>query len=147
MRSPWPVMKHDLSVAQQYHQVKSSELCPGSGTFSMGKFSWNFTVKPTPLSGEYKLQLNFSRSKGPEVFVLSPDLRELAGGRQLPHVYSQERRRLCLYLPGTGEWTRSMPLTETVVPWSYLWLYYFEDWLATDQWRGGGKHPSGRKRA
>jgi hypothetical protein len=27
------------------------------------------------------------------------------------------------------------------VPWAYLWLFYFEHWLATDEWQGGGKHP------
>lgn len=29
-----------------------------------------------------------------------------------------------------------------IVPWTSLWLYFFEDWLATDEWKGGGKHPA-----
>lgn len=35
-----------------------------------------------------------------------------------------------------------MPLDETVVPWAALWLYYFEEWLVSDDWKGGGKHRS-----
>jgi hypothetical protein len=34
-----------------------------------------------------------------------------------------------------------MKISDTIVPWAVLWLYYFEDWLATDEWKGGGKHP------
>ena len=34
-----------------------------------------------------------------------------------------------------------MPLDETVVPWAALWLFYFEEWLVSDKWKGGGAHP------
>ena len=30
---------------------------------------------------------------------------------------------------------------QTVVPWTSLWLFYFEDWLASNEWKGGGEHP------
>jgi hypothetical protein len=75
------------------------------------------------------------------VVVLDPDLRSLAGGRDLPHVYDHWPTRLCLYLPGTGEWTPHKLLVATIVPWSALWCFYFEDWLLTGEWNGGGEHP------
>ena len=31
-----------------------------------------------------------------------------------------------------------MRLDQTVVPWTSLWLFYFEDWLSSDEWKGGG---------
>jgi hypothetical protein len=34
-----------------------------------------------------------------------------------------------------------MFIDKTIVPWCYLWLFYFEDWLATGEWKGGGIHP------
>jgi hypothetical protein len=34
-----------------------------------------------------------------------------------------------------------MRLDLTVVPWTALWLFYFEEWLASDDWKGGGMHP------
>ena len=44
--------------------------------------------------------------------------------------------------PGTPEWRPWMRLDQTVVPWTSLWLFYFEDWLASNEWKGGGEHPS-----
>jgi hypothetical protein len=34
-----------------------------------------------------------------------------------------------------------MRIDQTFVPWATTWLYYFEDWLITDEWKGGGRHP------
>lgn len=107
----------------------------------MGKLIWEFSARPTPLSREYGLRIVYRQGDVPEVFVVYPDLADLSGGRTLPHVYGQKPTRLCLYLPGAGEWTPEMPIADTVAPWAILWLYYFEDWLSTDIWSGGGKHP------
>lgn len=43
------------------------------------------------------------------------------------------------------EWTSEMPLAETIIPWASLWLFYFEDWLVTNGWKGGGEHPAIKK--
>ncbi|WP_254451359.1 hypothetical protein [Aliiroseovarius sp. xm-m-339-2] len=67
-------------------------------------------------------------------------MRLLAGERDLPHIY-HDPDRLCLYLPGTGQWDASKRLDLTIIPWTHLWLIYFEEWLASDEWKGGGKHP------
>ena len=32
-------------------------------------------------------------------------------------------------------------IDQTIIPWTYTWLFYFEDWLSTDDWKGGGRHP------
>ena len=34
-----------------------------------------------------------------------------------------------------------MRIDQTFVPWATTWLYYFEDWLISDEWKGSGKHP------
>jgi hypothetical protein len=34
-----------------------------------------------------------------------------------------------------------MLLATTTVPWALLWLFYFESWLVTGAWDGGGIHP------
>jgi hypothetical protein len=65
----------------------------------------------------------------------------LACGRDLPHVY-RNPTRLCLYLPRTPEWQPWMRLDQTVVPWTSLWLFYFEDWLDSGEWKGGVMHPA-----
>jgi hypothetical protein len=35
-----------------------------------------------------------------------------------------------------------MRLDHTIVPWTALWLFYFEEWLISNDWKGGGVHPS-----
>jgi len=39
-----------------------------------------------------------------------------------------------------------MRLDQTVVPWTALWLLYFEEWLFSGEWAGGGLHPIMRER-
>lgn len=34
-----------------------------------------------------------------------------------------------------------MKLSDTYIAWTAEWLGYFEDWLATGEWAGGGRHP------
>jgi hypothetical protein len=81
-----------------------------------------------------------TKGEPPYTFIDDPDLDLLAGGRDLPHVYHNPTR-LCLYLPGASEWRRWMRVDETIVPWTVLWLHYFEDWLGSGEWKGGGMHP------
>lgn len=128
-----------LSLAQQFLALKSD--VPGQGELSHKRLRWNFVLQPTPLSRAYELMLTYRLHESPNVFVVNPDLNELAEGKPIPHLYDHKRVRLCLYLPKTGEWNKYMLLRDTIVPWSSLWLYYFEDWLHSGEWRGGGIHP------
>jgi hypothetical protein len=98
-------------------------------------------ASPTPFSRRYGLRIDYRHGRVPRVFVEHPNLVALADGRRLPHVYAQQPPRLCLYLPGTGEWTSAMRLDQTIVPWAFLWLFYFEEWLVSNEWKGGGMHP------
>ena len=80
-----------------------------------------------------------------------PDLRELAKGKKIPHTYGTDEKtggtRLCLFLPrhlsdeNYGEWRPQLKLSETILPWAALWLFYFEQWLFTGVWEGCGAHP------
>ena len=41
----------------------------------------------------------------------------------------------------TAQWHRNLALTETILPWATLWFVYFEEWLVSNEWQGGGEHP------
>lgn len=112
------------------------------GGVKCGLLTWRFWATPTALSRDYLILIEFRRGAPPAVFVEAPDLVALAAGRRIPHCYSEAPLRLCLYLPGTAEWLKHMRLDETMVPWTYLWLSYFEEWLLSDEWKGGGVHPA-----
>ena len=39
------------------------------------------------------------------------------------------------------KWAGRMRIDQTFVPWTATWLFYFKEWLASDEWKGGGEHP------
>lgn len=107
-----------------------------------GQLSWNWQAAPSALGRNYNLRVEFKKGGIPNVFVDQPDLVALANGRKLPHVYSESPTRLCLYLPSSGEWHGGLLIANTLVPWAALWLYFFEEWLVSNDWKGGGVHPN-----
>jgi len=132
-----------LTAAQQYFGLANSLICRGHGKVHQGNVVWEFEARPTLLSRTYRVRIRYQERKGsPLVYVVDPDLSGLAKGRRVPHVYEQKPARLCLYLPRTGQWSPDLRIVDTIVPWTYLWLFYFEEWLVSDEWKGGGEHPS-----
>ncbi len=113
----------------------------GSGSMNKGRLTWIYAIRPTPLSREYSIRIIYRLESQPEVFVLEPSLKLLADGRTIPHLYSQDKEKLCLYRPKYKEWVPSDQLALTIVPWIFSWLFYFEEWLVSDEWKGGGEHP------
>jgi hypothetical protein len=94
---------------------------------------------PDELCDTYRVKITYQGGGTPEVRVLQPKLRPREEGGQIKHMYEQER--LCLYLPGTGEWSADKPIAVTILPWASLWLYFYEVWHATGEWLGGGMEP------
>lgn len=101
--------------------------------------TWIGSLHPTPLSTIYKLKVQYALDSRPKIWVLSPELEKRTDQDKIPHVYSGDR--LCLYLPWANEWHPNLLISETIMPWSSLWLYYYEIWHATGEWLGGGEHP------
>ena len=130
-----------LTAAHQFMHLKANPICCGAGSLKPGRLTWRYGASPTPLSRRYSLRIEYRQGAKPDVFVDQPDLVELSGGRRLPHVYAQRPPRLCLYLPNAGEWTAELRIDHTIVPWTLLWLFYFEEWLDSNDWKGGGVHP------
>jgi len=131
-----------LSASQQYLSLRSNPACEGKGFLRLGQLSWTWQVAPSVIGRIYTLRVEFKEKGVPKVFVDQPDLVALAGGRKLPHVYSESPTQLCLYLPSSSEWHGGLFISKTLVPWAALWLYFFEEWLASDDWKGGGVHPT-----
>lgn len=104
-----------------------------------GKLVWQCYLTPTPLSRSYKIQVEYRLGNAPRVRVVEPKLERSPQGK-LPHVYSVEEQRLCLYYPPERQWTKEQHLSLTVVVWAAEWLYYYEKWLITKKWLGGGTH-------
>lgn len=95
-------------------------------------------IQPTPLSTNYKVKITYTLGSRPNVFILSPDIS--ISKRKIPHTYPNNE--LCLFYPKYKEWTKYDYISDKIVPWITDWLYYYEIWLITDKWLGGGIHPT-----
>jgi len=103
-----------------------------------GVLEWQADFTPSSLSRTYTVSLRYSLNDAPKVRIVNPKLAAPQGVK-LPHTYLKER--LCLYFPKANDWHPSLKLADTVVPWISEWLYYYEIWLVTGKWHGGGRHP------
>lgn len=103
---------------------------------------WECDIIPTPLSQTYRIRIDYRANQRPCVYVVSPKpLPRYVGARKLEHVYNTESQKLCLYHPTFDTWNYSKPLVRTIIPWAAEWLMYYEIWLVTGEWEGGGIHP------
>ena len=96
-------------------------------------------LSPSPISQTYTVRIAQKSGRIPEVQVITPELEKSKDGTNIPHMYAQEK--LCLFRPGANEWRMSMPIATTIVPWTSMWLCFYESWHATGEWQGGGVHP------
>lgn len=125
-------------MCQQHLQLKREYNTLNASFKSNEYLHWIGSIQPLPCSPEYMVQINYQSDKYPETKVLSPKL-EKGDKERLPHVYSKDG--LCLFMPKYREWKPIMSIARTIVPWTSLWLFYYEIWKATGEWRGGGIHP------
>ena len=118
-------------------------LYPDSRTVVHGDLRWRGQLKPSSMSAEYTVTLRYwaGARRTPVVHVVHP-LLERHEGKRLPHVFNDGS--LCLYYPKRAEWRPTMRLADTIVPWASEWLYFYESWVFTGEWGGGG-HEGGSK--
>jgi hypothetical protein len=130
-----------LTLAQQLGTLRH-DWPEGQGQLTKHGLTWLVALQPTTLSRTYVIRITYSAlGQWPKVHVVSPSLRALAGPRKIPHLYCQRTIQLCLFAPWLREWQPHQRVSRTLVLWAKTWLYYFEDWLVTDDWQGGGLHP------
>jgi hypothetical protein len=103
---------------------------------------WRGTLQPREISSIYQVEIRYKLGGVPEVRVVSPSLVS-----NVPHLYSNGT--LCLYWPKEWRWRGNELISETILPWTALWLYYYELWLDTGAWLGPSSHDqhSGKKTA
>jgi hypothetical protein len=102
---------------------------------------WRGVVHPQPLSGTYIVEVRYEQYKAPRIAIISPRLQLPTGEKRIPHTFKGDY--LCLYYADYGDWTPKMYVADMIVPWISLWLIYYETWLATTEWLGGGIEHSG----
>jgi hypothetical protein len=85
--------------------------------------------------------------------VIEPLLEQHGDYEQgpIPHVYWSDKYptmpSLCLFSPSGREWSPDDLIGHTTVFWAWEWLYFYDGWLVTKKWKGGGQHPPQRDEA
>jgi hypothetical protein len=137
MGSPIPEASPPISLATQCGHLRRRY---PNGRIVRGRerLVWSGALTPAEYSTTYELLIDHQIGKSPMVYVARPRLR-LVDGQDLPHVYPLNT--LCLFL-GNREWRESIPIADTLVPWTSEWLFFYELWLANGgEWLGEGEHP------
>lgn len=127
--------REGLSLAQQALALRG-RFPESEALLAPNALSWRGELQPTPASRRYVVGLRHRPGVLPRVSVISPAL-ETRLGASLPHVYAEGF--LCLHR--ADDWSDRMLLADSIVPWAAEWLYFYEFWLATGQWFGGGEWP------
>jgi hypothetical protein len=129
-----------LSVAQQAFALRG-RFPEGRGKLKAGRLVFTTALNPAALSRSYRVQVTYDARRPPTVRVL--DELETREGELLPHTYSDDT--LCLH--EADDWAPTMSIADTIVPWASEWLVYYEIWLVTGDWYGGGEWPPRRRPA
>ena len=126
--------KPPLSIDAQARSLRESYPLGQLALADEMRLRWFCNLRPTPLSDNYIVQLDYALGDIPHVRVVAPGL-SVPPGKHLPHVFPDGT--ICIYdcRDGKNEWNPRMPLAD-IVPWAELWLLYYETWLVTGTWHG-----------
>ena len=122
-----------LSVGQQIGRMSSAhpEL---RMMISRNCVTWRGEIQPSPISSIYAVVIEYRLRRRPKVRVIQPELQKGRSGNEIPHTFSDGS--VCLHRYEDS--SPMMYISDTIVPWLALWLFYYEVWQATGQWVGGG---------
>ena len=136
------------SLALQREKIKKDWPEGEFKNVSYKKFIWIVKIKPTYISRSYDIRLECEVNKPPYVYLYGENLKNLECS-DFPHIYgcniNKHEVRLCLALP--KEFNYSMFIADTIIPWTVEWLFYYEIWLYSGTWYGGGVHPQKKNKS
>lgn len=125
------ILKQIQALEKNFNVVKKNR--------KKGKFEVFLYLQPTRYSIRYKIKIVAKENcKVVDVFVVSPKIERIEKGKKVPHMYTNGS--LCLFYPKFNEWHYNDLWAETIIPWTSLWLFYYEVWKETGEWLGGGIH-------
>lgn len=138
--------KKKISLAEQLFALKKAY--KESTCFIQGHNTliWRGQACPSPLSSTYSLEIRYTLGSKPIVTVHGDTIKNIEAPN-FPHVFHRDvnSNTVTLCLCYGDEFNSSMLISDTYIPWAIEWLYYYEIWLVTEEWCGGGIHPFSKK--
>lgn len=137
------VNKIKRSISQQYLEIKST-FPEAKIKLKNHKLITNIVLKPTEISKSYSIEIIYFNSGTCETWLKNVPNSIIKSN--IPHIYETDynnrKIKLCLYNPKKFEWANGEWISQTIIPWCIEWLFFFELWIATGTWCGGGDHPN-----
>ncbi|MEQ8416568.1 MAG: hypothetical protein RIB71_18950 [Imperialibacter sp.] len=97
-------------------------------------------LKPTPRSCWYLYEIKYWYREDIKIFIRDPLIKTELNGKKAEHLYKDGS--LCLFFPKAKEFDSKKLIVDYIIPWVSLWLFFYEIWLVTGDWKGGGIHPN-----
>jgi hypothetical protein len=97
-------------------------------------------LQPTPRSCWYSYEIKYWFRDNIKIFIREPLIKTEINGKKVEHLYKDGS--LCLFFPKAKEIDSKKLIVDHIIPWISLWLFFYEIWLVTGNWKGGGIHPN-----
>lgn len=98
-----------------------------SGT--CGQYVFRGTLQPINQAERYRVSIRYRQGEVPRVFVVDPEIDE-----DVPHLHQDGS--LCLFHPKLFNWHGGRLIARYIVPWTAVWLYFYEKWRELGVWFG-----------
>lgn len=139
-----------LTKAQQLLLLKSKYTIE-KYSLKNNSLTWQQWLASSETSKKYLVDFEYEKNNYPRVYIRNQEILRNAEDL-VPHCYERiyknednQKVRLCLFYPKNKEWTSSMSISDTIIPWTIEWLYYYELWRITGKWFGKGIHDVNKK--
>lgn len=135
-----------ITVAIQKHNMRSMYKNIIVKDFRGIALKMVLQVQPTEYSKFYYVLLVYNSVQSKPKAYISLDQLDVEDVKTIPHTYGRKniygKYYVNLCLNYINEWNSMMNIADTTIPWICEWLYFYEIWLITGKWCGGGKHPT-----
>lgn len=136
-------------LIRKYRHISQIRNLPNSKIVAQSKkgFSAEILIR----DGKYKIRLDYY-GISPKIYIVEPeiDMSDFIHihtfGKKYHYAYKKEIPQLCLTYYDTDKWNSSISLLESYIPWAIEWTEFYEIWLVTGFWYGGGVHPTLNKK-
>lgn len=122
-------------------QLRKMENCKFISTSRYG-----FSVEVELRQGKYKVRIDYNHRGRVSVYLLEPEIDMSKSmeihtyGMRFHGAYKKEVPKLCLDHPKYDDWKPSILLLDSYIPWASEWTEFYELWVLTGVWYGGGVH-------
>lgn len=125
-----------ISPMVQLMQIRTTYRNIESSSYGPQRFECILNIRPSENSDQYRVKVKYRMGKYPEAWLLSPAIQQY-DGKYPHHIYeydSEHHPRLCVFFPDYKEWTGTMLISKTFIPWISTWLNAYEYWQITGVW-------------